>query len=102
MIVTIVSVWVKPEHREAFVQATIANHEGAIGEPGNLRFDVLQSHEDPNAFVLYEAYESEAAAKAHKETPHYLKWKETVADWMAKPRVGLPCAVVRPLDRKQW
>ncbi|HHH45787.1 MAG TPA: antibiotic biosynthesis monooxygenase [Thiotrichales bacterium] len=61
----------------------------SVREPGNLRFDVLQSEEDPARFVLYEVYVDEAAAAAHKETDHYLRWREKVADWMAEPRRGV-------------
>ena len=28
-------------------------------------------------------------AAAHKQTSHYLEWRETVADWMAEPRQGI-------------
>ncbi|MGC8766146.1 MAG: putative quinol monooxygenase [Brevinematia bacterium] len=76
MIVTIVNVWVKSEFREEFIKATIENHKNSIKEPGNLRFDFLQSKEDPNYFVLYEAYDSEESAKAHKETKHYKNGKK--------------------------
>ncbi len=90
MHVTLVHVRVKPEHIDDFIQATRANHEGSVQEPGCLRFDVLQHPEDPGYFILYEAYRSEADARAHKETAHYLTWRETVADWMAEPRRGEP------------
>ncbi|HHH46186.1 MAG TPA: antibiotic biosynthesis monooxygenase, partial [Thiotrichales bacterium] len=89
MHVTIVHVHVKPEHIEDFIAATRENHLASVREPGNLRFDVLQSEEDPARFVLYEAYVDEAAAAAHKETDHYLRWRERVADWMAEPRRGV-------------
>jgi autoinducer 2-degrading protein len=102
MIVTAVTVYVKPEHVGAFITATVENHEGSVKEPGNMRFDVLQSMDDPTRFLLYEAYETRDAAKAHKETPHYLKWKETVADWMARPREGVPHSVVAPGDKILW
>lgn len=59
-------------------------------EAGNRRFDVLQSAEDPTRFVLYEAYASVADAAAHKQTAHYLAWRDAVADWMAVPRQGVP------------
>lgn len=88
MIVTFVHVWVKPENVDAFIKATTENHYHSINEPGNLRFDFLRDANDPNKFVLYEAYESEDAAVEHKNTPHYLKWRETVADMMAQPRKG--------------
>jgi autoinducer 2-degrading protein len=88
MHVTLVQVQVKPEHIDDFIQATRANHQGSVQEPGNLRFDVLQSAEDPGHFILYEAYATELDAVAHKDTDHYRRWRDTVADWMAKPRQG--------------
>ena len=89
MFVTVVYVHVKPEYVADFVEAIRVNHEGSVREPGNLRFDILQSADDPTRFVAYEAYADEASARAHKETPHYLVWRDRVADWMAEPRVGV-------------
>ena len=102
MIVTFVHVWVKQEHIDDFIKATIENHQNSIKERGNLRFDVLQDKNDPAKFVLYEAYESEEEAAEHKKTDHYLKWRETVAPWMAKPREGVPHNVIAPLDKGLW
>lgn len=102
MIVTCVTVYVKGEHINDFIQATIKNHEGSVKESGNMRFDVLQSTDDPARFLLYEAFESEEEAAAHKNTRHYLKWRETVAEWMAKPREGVPHKVICPDDRSKW
>ena len=89
MYVTCVHVKVKADHVVEFIQASEKNHACSIEEPGNCRFDVLQSLDDPTTFVLYEAYASKADAAAHKETEHYLQWRETVADWMAEPRNGI-------------
>jgi autoinducer 2-degrading protein len=90
MHVTLVQVNVKPEHVDDFIAATKRNHEASVREPGNRRFDVLQASDDPTRFILYEAYASAADAAAHKATAHYLTWRETVADWMAEPRQGIP------------
>ena len=89
MQVTIVHVSVKPDHIDDFIEASRQNHEASVIEAGNRRFDVLQSTDDPTQFVLYEAYENAAEAAKHKETAHYMKWRETVADWMAQPRRGV-------------
>lgn len=89
MHVTLVNVLVKPAHVEEFITATRLNHEASIQEPGNRRFDVLQSPENPSHFILYEAYASAEAAAAHKQTAHYLAWRDTVADWMTEPRQGI-------------
>ena len=96
MHVTLVHVHVKAGHADEFLAATRANHEQSVQEPGNRRFDVLQSVDDPARFVLYEAYASEADAAAHKQTPHYLKWRDTVAGWMAEPRQGVRYAGLYP------
>lgn len=87
--VTLVHVHVKPDRVEAFLAASRSNHEGSVAEPGNRRFDVLQSSDDPTHFVLYEWFATEADAKAHKETAHYLAWRDAVADMMAAPRKGV-------------
>jgi (4S)-4-hydroxy-5-phosphonooxypentane-2,3-dione isomerase len=87
--VTLVHIHVKEEHLDGFIEATRANHEGSIRESGNFRFDVLRSVDDHTRFLLYEWYADEAAALAHKTTPHYQAWRETVTDWLAEPRVGV-------------
>ena len=102
MVITCVTVFVKPGNIQDFIQATVANHQASVKEPGNLRFDFLQSREDPARFFIYEAYESETAAIAHKLAPHYLKWRDTVKNWMAKPREGVAHSVICPAETSQW
>jgi (4S)-4-hydroxy-5-phosphonooxypentane-2,3-dione isomerase len=89
MHVTLVHIQVKVGHIDDFIAATKLNHEASIREAGNRRFDMLQSPENPAQFILYEAYASEEDAAAHKQTAHYLTWRDRVADWMAKPRQGI-------------
>jgi autoinducer 2-degrading protein len=96
MVVTCVHVVVASDHIDDFIDATRINHEASIEEPENLRFDVLQDPDDPSRFMLYEAYESEAGAAAHKETQHYAIWRDTVAPWMAEPRKGVSYIVIAP------
>jgi autoinducer 2-degrading protein len=89
MHVTLVHVRVKPGHIDDFIAATRLNHEASIKESGNFRFDVLQSPDSPNQFILYESYVSPEAVVAHKQTAHYLAWRDTVSEWMAEPRQGI-------------
>ncbi len=96
MIVNVVHVQVKPGHEADFIAATLKNHKGTRTEPGNRRFDVLQSAEDPARFLLYEAFESPEAVEAHRKTPHYLAWRAAVEPWMAKPREGRSHRVIAP------
>jgi (4S)-4-hydroxy-5-phosphonooxypentane-2,3-dione isomerase len=88
MRVTLVHVHVQPEHVESFVEATLRNQESSVHEPGNVRFDVLQSEDDPTRFVLVEMFRDDQAVEAHRATPHYRAWRDEVAPWMASPREG--------------
>jgi autoinducer 2-degrading protein len=102
MHVVCVHVHVDPDHRDDFIRASIENGKGTVEEPGNLRFDVLQSVDDPNRFVLYEVYRDQAGMGAHKETPHYAKWRDTVAPWMAEPRQGIKYTSLFPESEEEW
>ena len=83
MYVVAVSIHVKPEHVGAFKAATLDNARNTRKEPANVRFDVLQAEDDPNRFLLYEAYRTKDGIAAHQQTAHYARWKEAVTDWMA-------------------
>jgi autoinducer 2-degrading protein len=96
MITTIVYISVKEAKLEAFIAASEKNHMHSVKEKGNMRFDILQLEDNSTQFVLYEAYEDEASAAAHKETAHYKEWRETVADWMAEPRKGVRYQGIKP------
>jgi (4S)-4-hydroxy-5-phosphonooxypentane-2,3-dione isomerase len=102
MIVTCVHVSVRPENVQDFIKAIVENHKGSVQEPGNLRFDVLQRADDPCRFMIYEAFESEEAAALHKTTPHYIRWRDTVKDYMADARQGVRYNIIEPSDISQW
>jgi autoinducer 2-degrading protein len=89
MYVVSVTIFVKPEFVDPFIQATYDNASNTRKEPGNLRFDVLRSEEDPTRFLLYEAYRDKPAHAAHQQTEHYFRWRDSVAPWMAQPRQGV-------------
>jgi quinol monooxygenase YgiN len=93
-----VHVQVKPESVTAFIAATIANAQASLGEKGIARFDVVQQQDDPCRFVLVEAYRSAEAPAAHKETPHYLAWRDAVANMMAAPRTSVKYTNLHPTD----
>jgi autoinducer 2-degrading protein len=96
MIVTCVYVHVRTEEVGRFIEASTENHLNSVNEPGNLRFDFCQRADDPAWFMFYEAYESEEAAAAHKNTAHYLKWREAVQEMMAEPRKGVKYNILQP------
>jgi quinol monooxygenase YgiN len=91
-----VLVHVKPGYEDAFKAATLENARHSVQEPGIARFDVLQQADDPSRFVLVEVYRDDAAPARHKETAHYLAWREAVAPMMAEPRAGVKYAALFP------
>jgi autoinducer 2-degrading protein len=86
MNVTLVEINIKPERVDEFLDVFRTNHEGALTEPGNLRFDVLQDPEVSTRFFIYEAYKDDAAVLAHKQTAHYLACVEKLDEMMSEPR----------------
>ena len=84
-----VTVHVKEPFVGDFIEATLANARSTRREPPNIRFDVLQCEDDPARFLLYEVYRTKDGFTQHQQNRHYLRWKQTVADWMAQPRQGV-------------
>lgn len=81
-----VFVQVKPGDVDGFIDATLKNAKASVQEPGIVRFDVLQEKERLDRFLLLEVYRTKDDTARHKETDHYNRWNETVADMMAVPR----------------
>jgi autoinducer 2-degrading protein len=98
LIIIHVHAHVKPEGVETFRAACVENSRASLKEPGIARFDVVQSMEDPTRFVLIEVYRSPKAPAAHKETAHYQRWRDAVADLMAEPRASTRYVNVAPED----
>ena len=96
MLVVHVFVHLKEDQVDAFKAATIENARNSVQEPGIARFDVIQEQDDPARFVLVEVYRTADDPARHKETDHYLKWRDTVAGMMAEPRTAVKYSNVYP------
>jgi (4S)-4-hydroxy-5-phosphonooxypentane-2,3-dione isomerase len=83
-----VTVQVKPEHSAEFVRLTLDNARNSAHEAGVLRFDVVRAQRDATRFVLVEIYKTVDDQRKHRETAHYLRWRDAVADMMAAPRAA--------------
>ena len=97
MFIVHVHVNVKSHFVEDFKTAAIENASNSIKEAGVARFDVIQQEDDHTRFVLIEEYRSVEASAAHKETAHYAKWRDTVAEMMAEPRQGIKYTTIFPV-----
>ena len=82
MISIFVTIRIKEGFSDQFTEASFGDSQGSVrDEPGCFRFDILKNTEEHNLFHLYEVYEDEAALDAHRNAPHYKKWRSTVEDW---------------------
>jgi len=96
MLTVHVHVNVKSQFVEDFKKATIENASNSIKEAGVARFDVVQQEDDHTRFVLVEVYKNVEASAAHKETAHYAKWRDAVAEMMSEPRQGIKYTTIFP------
>ncbi len=96
MLIVHVFIHVKPEFQDAFIQTTVENATHSLTEPGIARFDLIQQIDDPHKFVLVEVYRDEHAPAQHKETAHYIRWRDRVAEMMVEPRVSIKFVNVFP------
>jgi quinol monooxygenase YgiN len=84
----IVKTELKAGMRKQFLDAMLPNAEAsARDEPGCWAFDVLEMREEPDTFLLYEIYESQAAFEDHKQSPHYKACRAAVADLIERQTV---------------
>ena len=63
---------VKPEYADQWVELTKEFTDSTRAEEGNLFFDWSRSIEDPNEYVLVEAFKDDAA-EAHVTSDHFKK-----------------------------
>lgn len=101
MFIVHVFIHVKEDCIAAFKEATIENAKNSIYEPGIARFDFMEQQDDPTRFVLVEVYRTAEDPAKHKETAHYKKWRDTVANMMAEPRSAMKFYNILP-DEQGW
>jgi quinol monooxygenase YgiN len=65
-----------PSLIEEFTRATRA-------EPGNLSYDWYRSADDPNLWVLIEAYRDREAGEAHVRSAHFKAAMDRMPRWLA-------------------
>jgi (4S)-4-hydroxy-5-phosphonooxypentane-2,3-dione isomerase len=98
LLVVHVDIAVVPDQLQGFLDATEENAMASRKEPGVVRFDVLSDRDDPTHVVIVEIYRDEAAAAAHKDTGHYQRWRDIVAQMMARAREATRYVNTSPED----
>jgi len=58
--------------------------QGSLAEPECVEYRVL-ADEAPGEYLLFGAWSSEAGLRAHYKTPHYLRYRDQVGPFLARP-----------------
>ena len=87
MIFIVVKWTPKPEHVEDFPNIVAEFTKATRAEPGNLFFEWSRSVEDPNQYVLIEAFEDDAA-EAHVTSDHFKQAQAELPPYLEEtPRI---------------
>ncbi|WP_017198390.1 putative quinol monooxygenase [Arthrobacter sp. M2012083] len=97
MIFIVVKFNVKPDWSERWLDLVADFTKATREEPGNLWFDWSRSVDNPNEFVLVEAFQDDAA-EAHVNSEHF---KKAMAD-MPQALVETPKIISRQFEGSGW
>lgn len=79
---------VRPEDADAWPEITAEFTEATRAEPGCLWFDWSRSVEDPNEYVLVEAFRDGDAGAAHVQSEHFRNAQQALPPHLAEtPRI---------------
>ena len=73
MILVVVKNPIKPKYADEFPSLIAEFTAATRAEPGNVCFDWYRSVDDPNMYVLVEAFVDRAAGDLHTSTEHFQK-----------------------------
>lgn len=76
---------VKPECRQAFVEASKAIIAGTRAEGGCISYALHEDVHQPGRFLFYEEWQSAKAIETHFQEPHFVAFGEAIADLVASP-----------------
>ena len=102
MLVMVVSVKIRPELREKFLETIEDDATCSVrDEPGCLRFEVLQDEADENHYYFIEVYRDKDALAAHQQTPHYARWMAVRGEAVESAERTVTNSVI-PRDPSHW
>lgn len=98
MILIIVKFTVRPERSEDWLSLVNDFTQATRQEPGNVFFEWSRSVEDPNQFVLLEAFTSPAAGESHVHSEHF----QTAISWMPHVVAKTPEIINTEVPGQGW
>ncbi|MEW1981120.1 putative quinol monooxygenase [Citricoccus sp. NPDC079358] len=97
MIFIVVKYQVKPEYTDTFLDSVAEFTAATRAEEGNLWFEWSRSVEDPNGFVLVEAFK-DGTGEAHVASDHFAAGLESMRPLLA----ATPQIVSRQIEGEGW
>ena len=80
-LVLLVELTINAGRMDAFLARAREHRSNVLShEPDCKGFELLVPTEDGDTVFLYEVYADDAALEAHRQAPHYLKWRSIVAE----------------------
>ncbi len=89
---------VKPEHADAWPEIAADFTEATRSEPGCLWFEWSRSLDDPNEYVLVEAFRDGDAGAAHVQSDHFRAAQQHLPPYLA----ATPKVVNVEVDQDGW
>lgn len=89
---------IKPEYAESWPEISRVFTEATRAEPGNLWFDWSRSLDDPNEYVLVEAFKDGDAGSAHVTAAHF----KTAQQELPKYLVATPKIINFVVPQDDW
>ncbi|MDN5725268.1 MAG: antibiotic biosynthesis monooxygenase [Propionibacteriales bacterium] len=97
MILIVVKFPVKPEYAESFPQRVREFTEATRAEPANLSFEWSRSLDDPNLYVLVEAF-TDDGAEPHVTSDHFRQMTQEFPQYLT----ATPAIISRQVDGAGW
>lgn len=89
---------VRPEHAENWPQIAASFTQATRAEEGCLWFDWSRSVEDPNEYVLVEAFRDGDAGGAHVSSAHFAQARQELPPYLA----ATPSVVSTEVGQQDW
>jgi quinol monooxygenase YgiN len=86
-IVNAIDLDIAPAELDKYLAAVKENGAATVKEPGCREFNIMVSATDPNHVFLFEVYDNDAAAQAHRTTEHFKKYAATTANMVTARNV---------------
>ena len=85
---------------QALGSALLALVDASRSEAGNLQYDICQSHDDPDTWLVFEQWRSRQAFDFHMATPYVTQFLAAVPDLCAGELDVRSYAPRSPADRR--